>query len=424
MTIDYAIDKFALFNRIGYTPHESQISVHASTALRRVAVWGTRAGKTTCAAGEAVNGSFNTDVANRVVRGWCVAPTLGLADKVFREVHLTYMTHLRPFVIRASEHERVIVVRNAAGGISEITAKTAENPVSLLGEGLDWCIVDEAAQLKPSIWERYLSARLIDKQGWAMLISTPKGKGWFYDAYRRGQSGDERWESWRLPTSANPHISAVELAALKAITPELIWKQEYEAEFIEGSGAVFRHVRDRATADWAEPVPDEQYFAGLDLAKTEDFTVPLIIDSKRRVVKMDRFHRIDWELQVARVKTLTDRYNEALTLVDSTGLGEPIFELLCKAGLRVQGYKLTNASKADLINNLAVMLEQGKLTLPREDLAPVLIDELESFQYTVTEKGLITSGAPMGQHDDTVIALALAAWQVRREPIDWTAEWV
>jgi hypothetical protein len=34
-----------------------------------------------------------------------------------------------------------------AGGQSEIRAKSADNPISLLGEGLDWVVVDEAARV-------------------------------------------------------------------------------------------------------------------------------------------------------------------------------------------------------------------------------------------------------------------------------------
>jgi hypothetical protein len=59
------------------------------------------------------------------------------------------------------------------------------------------------------------------------------------------------------------------------------------------------------------------------------------------------------------------------------------------------------------------MLEQRRIAIPSEDLWPELIDELESFQYSVLDSGTVRSGAPSGQHDDCVIALALAAWQVR-----------
>jgi hypothetical protein len=69
----------------------------------------------------------------------------------------------------------------------------------VLGEGLDWLIVDEASRLKPAIWQGHLSQRLIDKHGWALLISTPKGKGYFYDLFRRGQGQDSDYQSWNMP---------------------------------------------------------------------------------------------------------------------------------------------------------------------------------------------------------------------------------
>ena len=71
---------------------------------------------------------------------------------------------------------------------------------------------------------------------------------------------------------------------------------------------------------------------------------------------------------------------------------------------------------------MALAFEQQRIVLPRPDLAPELIDELESFEYSVTESGNVKMSAPSGVHDDTVIALALAAWQptkvkrFRREP--------
>ncbi len=51
--------------------------------------------------------------------------------------------------------------------------------------------------------------------------------------------------------------------------------------------------------------------------------------------------------------------------------------------------------------------------MPRPELWPEGIDELEAFEFTVTDAGNVCSGAPGGYHDDCVIALALAAWQLR-----------
>ncbi len=71
------------------------------------------------------------------------------------------------------------------------------------------------------------------------------------------------------------------------------------------------------------------------------------------------------------------------------------------------------ASKAALVNNLSLMFEQRQIVLPRPELWPEGIDELEAFEYSVTDSGNVRTSAPSGIHDDCVIALALAVWQLQ-----------
>ncbi len=82
-------------------------------------------------------------------------------------------------------------------------------------------------------------------------------------------------------------------------------------------------------------------------------------------------------------------------------------EELKKAGCRVEPYPFTHASKSALIDNLSLLLEQKKLVLPRPEIWPEGIDELEAFEFSVTDSGTVRTGARA--HDDCVIALALAA---------------
>jgi hypothetical protein len=164
------------------------------------------------------------------------------------------------------------------------------------------------------------------------------------------------------------------------------------------------------------------YYGGLDLAKTEDFTV-LAIGQERahatepksriHVVHLDRFHRLDWNVQVARVKGVADRFDHAQLLVDSTGKGEPVFEALRHAGCSVKPFTFTQANKADLIANAVILLEQGRVVLPRPELCPYVVEELENFESTQSETGTERMGAPSGQHDDAVIAVLLCLWQLR-----------
>ncbi len=348
--------------------------------------------------------------------GWVVAPTYDLADRVFREVLLHITRHLNHRVVKLKESERRIVLRNMGGGLSEIRAKSADNPVSLLGEGLDWLIVDEAARLKPTIWQSHLSQRLVDKRGQALLISTPYGKGYFFDLFRAGQKPGATYQSWNYPSWTNPHLDKSIIEEERSRLPDRIFGEQYEASFVEGSGAVFRYVREAAKGKWKSPVPGAQYFAGLDLAKVEDYTVLVILNDKAQVVFVDRFHRLDWSVQVRRIRAACERYNDALVYIDSTGQGEPIHETLFNKGLNVRPYCLTARSKTALINNLVMMFERREITLPRSKLWPEGIEELEAFEYSVTNSGHRRSSAPSGYHDDCVIALGLAAWPLRDQP--------
>jgi len=404
------IDKQAFFRDLGYEPHAGQLEIHLAENPRRIVACGVRWGKTLCSAMEGIAAAM---APNERSIGWVAAPTYDLADRVFREIQLIAATHLRHRIITMRESQRHLVLRNMAGGISEIRGKSADNPVSLLGEGLDWLIVDEASRLKPTVWQSHLSQRLIDKRGWALLISTPKGKGYFFDLFRRGQGKDVDFRSWNKPSWTNPLLDAEMIERERKRLPERVFLQEYGAQFIEGSGAVFRNVRECATGVWQEPMTDERYFGGLDLAKVEDFTVLVILNSKREVVFVDRFHRLDWSIQVARIQAACERFGRPAIHVDSTGPGEPVYESLRKAGVSARPYSFTQRSKAALVDNLALMLERRELTLPSAEIWPDGIEELEAFEFSVTEAGNVSTGAPYGTHDDCVIALALAAWSAR-----------
>ena len=99
--------------------------------------------------------------------------------------------------------------------------------------------------------------------------------------------------------------------------------------------------------------------------------------------------------------------------MESTGAGEPVYEALLHAGIGARPYPFTAKSKSALIDNLAMLLEEGELELPAPALWPEGIDELEAFEYSVTEAGNVKMSAPGGQHDDCVAALALAVWPLR-----------
>jgi hypothetical protein len=223
-----------------------------------------------------------------------------------------------------------------------------------------------------------------------------------------------------MPSSSNPLLDLSMIEAERGRLPARVFAQEYLARFTEGAGAVFRNVRECAVGKLEGAIAGARYYAGLDLAKVEDFTVFTVIDKRGAVKFIDRFHRMDWAVQIARVQGWARHYNNACTLCDTTGVGDPIYEALDRAGLDIEPYPFTAQSKSQLIENLVMMLEQRQLELPRVEVFPELIEELEAFEYSVSEQGHTRTSAPSGQHDDCVMSLALAAWQVRPALEGWS----
>ena len=222
--------KRELFAYLGYKPHPGQVAVHKSLAPRRVLACGVRWGKSTCAAMEAVAAMMAPSNSSL---GWVVGPTYDLTERILRPVDEILRTKLSHRIVDIRPRERRIIIRNLAGGLSEVRAKSADNPDSLLGEGLDWLIIDEATRIKREVWESLLLQRLIDRKGWALLVSTPRGRDWYFQLYKRGQTDREPdYASWASPSWDNPHLSKELIEAERKRLPKETFDQEFAAEFI------------------------------------------------------------------------------------------------------------------------------------------------------------------------------------------------
>jgi hypothetical protein len=305
-----------------------------------------------------------------------------------------------------------------------ILYRSLDDPDNARGHTANGIVIDESGDVMASAWQEVLRPMLMDTGGWAWGIGTPKGRNWFWQQIvTAAETADSA--SWIAPTVGcrigggclirehheleNPDISFAEIEHLYRSLPERVFRQEILAEFIESSGGVFRCVTESIDRGRIQPEPRRQvgsYALGVDLARLEDFTVLCVLDNTGRQVYFERFNQISWERQIAAVKAVADRYGAAV-IVDATGVGDPIVERLGNAGLRVEPYTMTAASKKALIDDLAMGLEQGRFRLLD---VPEQTNELLAYQYELTPSRNLRMGAPEGMHDDCVIALALAAY--------------
>jgi hypothetical protein len=331
--------------------------------------------------------------------------------------------------------------KRAAGGVAQfregimtcefptggrIIYRSMDNADNVRGYTADGVVIDEAADVAESAWYEVLRAMLIDTGGWSWAIGTPKGQNWFWREFVAAEDREDSM-AWQTPTLGveitevglvrrphpleNPAIPFEEVLQLYRTLPERTFRQEILSEFQSDSGSVFQNVtgaidKGRATND--APAEGAHYYLGVDLARVEDFTVLCVLDRDRRQVYFERFNQISWERQIERIVDVAARYR-AMVLLDSTGVGDPIFEALRKRKVNVEGFGFTNASKERLIDSLAMGIEGGKVRLM--DL-PVQTNELLAYQYALTAARNVRMEAPAGLHDDCCIALALADWRI------------
>jgi Terminase RNaseH-like domain len=122
-----------------------------------------------------------------------------------------------------------------------------------------------------------------------------------------------------------------------------------------------------------------------------------------------------WAIQQEQVQRQAELYSKAQILMDATSVGDPIFQALKGAKLNITGLKFTNQSKRELIDGIALELEQGNLRLPYHD---DFLSELKFYRRDVSAAGTVTLGAAPGEHDDLVTAAALAVHQAKsRKPV-------
>ncbi|MBV8841519.1 MAG: hypothetical protein JO307_01800 [Bryobacterales bacterium] len=173
------------------------------------------------------------------------------------------------------------------------------------------------------------------------------------------------------------------------------------------------------------------FFAGLDLGQREDFSAIAVVEREEKawgarggllVRYLERMPLgTPYTKVVERVCGLM-RHRElagrSRLVVDATGVGAPVVEMLGSAGLAgiMTAVTITGGAQAhgrgekwhvprrDLLMNLEVLMERGELTICRR------LGEAERLTRELTSVG---ARGESGEHDDLAMSVALACWRAR-----------
>jgi len=356
--------------------------------------WGRRGGKTKLATeivfGEALQGK----------KAFWVVPEYKFSNVAWRNLkHLTREMR-RAGWIKANEQERVMDFPN--GGWVQIV--TVKNPDNVRSEGVHVAVVDETASIRhwDEVWQA-LRPSLTDYRGKVLFIGTPKGKNHFYDLWM-GHRDAPDWFLSHMPSWENPFLPKGEIEEARRELPDLFFRQEYGAEFVDVSGAFFKRAWLR-TAEVAPPEKEVTALArGWDIAITPDggdwtAGVKVGVDKDGRVWVLDVVRgRWDWPTVVERIReTALQDGAQVSQGIEAVGTQKGVWQTLRRepglAGVPLfpvtpRGDKLTRALP------LLSKAKAGQLVLLKRVWTDELVGEMLGF--------------PLGEHDDQVDALGLA----------------
>lgn len=386
-----------------FEPRPYQKQVFDDKRKNKVIVIHRKAGKTSLA----VNKLIGQGLTNPSKIFWYVCPTQKQAKEILWKAPDMLDRYLPPQgIVKKNEVELTIYLYNK----SQIQIKGADEPDTLRGPNPYGVVLDEYAQMKKEVYDEVIKPVLISNGGWCWFVGTPKGKNDFYHKFKYAQEHPDNWQALLLRADETGILTPEQLEEARTTMTQAAFSQEFLCEFLEGEGTIFRGIRENIKGNLESAQPGHSYVMGVDLARHVDFTVITIVDrSTHQIVHFDRFNQIDYQLQKARIEATARRFNNALVRIDATGVGDPITEDLQRLGLAIEPFIFTNQSKKNLIESLALRIEQRRITYPN---ITELISELEAFTYELLPSGQVRYTAPDGLHDDCVISMALAYWNI------------
>lgn len=372
----------------------------------KIVAAGRRTGKSRLAAWLLIINALQTE------RGhvFYVAPTQGQARDIMWQ---TLLELAHPVVKGSHINNLQITLINGA----TISLKGADRPETMRGVSLKFLVLDEYADMKPSVWDTILRPALADQKGEALFIGTPMGRNHFYDLYQYGSmSDDDTYKAWHFTSYDNPLLDPAEIDTAKKSMSSFAFRQEFMASFEAIGSEIFKE--EWVVFDEEEPEVGDYYIA-VDLAGFSDVTSISKGQSSRldstaiSVVKVNEdgwwvaeivYGRWDLNTTAEEIFDLVEHYKPVAVGIEKGIAKQAVMSPLMDLQKRKQRFfrveELThgNKKKTDrIVWALQGRFENGYITLDKGDWNKEFLDQLFQFPNPLVHDDLIDSLAYIDQ---------------------------
>jgi phage terminase large subunit-like protein len=388
----------------------------------KVVAAGRRTGKSRLAAWMLIVEALQADRGNV----WYVAPTQGQARDI---MWLTLLELGNPVI--ESSHVNNMQIKLVNGAV--ISLKGADRPETMRGVSLKFVVLDEYADMKPSVFEQILRPALADLKGKSLFIGTPMGRNHFYELYNYGEKNDDKeYKSWHFTSFDNPLLDPKEIEAAKKSMSSFAFRTEFMASFEAASGGIFKE--EWIKIDDEEP-KDGRYFVAVDLAGFENVAAATTAKKKRldqsaiAIVKVTsegwwvadiEYGRWDIKQTAQKIFDVVRDYEPVCVGIERGALKNAVLPYLSdlmrkyNSYFRIEDLTHGNKKKTDRITwSLQGRLEHGKITFNEGPWNSEIIDELMNFPNPQVHDDLIDALSYIDQ-------IAIAEYTSDYEEDDYT----
>lgn len=356
-----------------------------------------------------------------------------IAEKIRASIRkMPYLSYFH--IIR--ETQREFYFSNGAAIICETTGDSGE---TVRGYTAHCIILEEAGSIKDSIIQSAILPMGLTTDADVIKIGTPRGKNHFFESSISPLYAIHRYD-YKFAIQEGL-ITQDYIDEMRRTLPDIIFRTEYGAEFIEDQDAYFSYdLVSRCTdinLNWLgeEYKPNCRYYIGCDIARLgQDSTCITIIcvnpDNTAQVVHIVELQKVTLDIVITKIEELIAKYHPARVFIDETGLGAGVTDILAKKyniprlqqgaqitgfpanreyGDKIVGTKFTIQTKLSMFGNLKALMDIGKLKYPNH---PKLIAQLRDFRYEITENQNVKLHHSLYGFDDFVDSLALAAKEI------------
>ena len=326
--------------------------------------------------------------------GW-ISPVYSQAKSVMDQIVNT----AGDTIVASNRMEGTITFMNG----SSLKFLSSDSPDNIRGFRFTHLIIDEAAFVKEVALQTAILPTLNPTGKKCLMISTPKGKNFFFNWYNKKEV-----VAMSFPLTECPYVSKVLVEEARKSLPPDIFKQEFLAEFVDSGNDVFTGIDRVSTVNLFSNQVRHDVYIGIDTGLTSDMSVLTLIDTTGRTRWIEGVNNKSIQDIAEQFMSIMGNFNIIGGYIECNGVGKAMADLVRPRFKKVKEFFMTQDRKQDVVRKLISDIESMTIELPTVELCPELHSEFSTYSYKLSPAGKLSFSHIPGANDDYIDSLMLA----------------